>query len=124
MYYVLDGRTPVRCASVEEWAKRFEASTRIVKQEQFGDAMVSTVFLGLDHRWGEGGPPILFETMVFDEGDCFQIQLRCCTYLQAEEMHEKVVALVQASQAKALALTAETFSKLQVTPPRADDEPS
>lgn len=26
---------------------------------------VSTVFLGLDHSWTPGGPPLVFETMVF-----------------------------------------------------------
>src|SRR6187401_652293 len=29
--------------------------------------IVSTVFLGLDHSWGHG-PPLLYETMVFDPG--------------------------------------------------------
>lgn len=30
---------------------------------------VSTVFLGIDHSHGRGGPPILFETMVFERAD-------------------------------------------------------
>lgn len=40
---------------------------RIVKQEYVGKLYVSTVFLGLDHSWVIDGPPILWETMVFQE---------------------------------------------------------
>ena len=31
---------------------------------------VSTVWLGLDHNWRPGGPPLIFETMIF-EGEGF-----------------------------------------------------
>lgn len=30
-----------------------------------GDVQVSTVWLGIDHNWHTGGPPLIFETMVF-----------------------------------------------------------
>lgn len=35
-----------------------------------GNYKVSTIFLGLDHNWEPGGPPVLWETMafVFDKG--------------------------------------------------------
>ena len=46
------------------WAKWFEISRRIVKQEWVGDCWVSTVFLGIDHNFRRTGPPILWETMV------------------------------------------------------------
>jgi hypothetical protein len=37
-----------------------------------GEVFVSTVFLGMDHNWF-GGPPILWESMVFIDGeDCEQ----------------------------------------------------
>jgi hypothetical protein len=48
-----------------KWAMWFEDGNRIVQQDHIGDAFVSTVFLGLDHRYGGDGPPILWETMVF-----------------------------------------------------------
>lgn len=50
-----------------EWAKDFEdPMKKIVKQETTKDGMwVSTVWLGLDHSFGSG-PPLIFETMVFD----------------------------------------------------------
>ena len=38
---------------------------RIVKQEQVGVYWISTVHLGIDHSFGGGGPPVIFETMVF-----------------------------------------------------------
>lgn len=50
--------------------------------------MVSTVFLGINHAFS-GGPPIVFETMVFSkggDGDCH----RYATWEEAEEGHEKV----------------------------------
>jgi hypothetical protein len=44
---------------------------RMIKQEHVTSAdgntyWVSTVFVGIDMSWMRGGPPILFETMVFD----------------------------------------------------------
>ncbi len=32
---------------------------------QHGDVEVSTVWIGLNHRYGGDGPPLIFETMVF-----------------------------------------------------------
>lgn len=49
---------------VKLWNKEY----RRVAQDYVGDIHVSTVFLPIDHGWGEG-PPILFETMVFGYGD-------------------------------------------------------
>lgn len=39
-----------------------------VALDTLGHYVVSTMFLGLDHQFGEG-PPMLWETMVFDQGD-------------------------------------------------------
>lgn len=51
---------------------------------------VSTVFLSLDHNWGDG-PPILFETMIFGgEHDGYQERYR--TWEEAEEGHEIALA--------------------------------
>ena len=48
------------------WMEKSHATgERIVKQENVCGFWVSTVFLGLDHQHGDG-PPILFETMVFE----------------------------------------------------------
>lgn len=37
---------------------------RVVAQEQIGEARVSTVWLGSNHRYGPGAP-LIFETMIF-----------------------------------------------------------
>jgi hypothetical protein len=50
---------------------------------------VSTVWLGINHQWGEG-PPIIFETMVFggpDDGD----QWRYSTEKEARDGHAVIV---------------------------------
>jgi hypothetical protein len=52
-------------------------------------AQISTVFLALDHNWGEG-PPVLFETMIFG-GPLDQFQWRYCTWEEAEEGHKKAL---------------------------------
>jgi hypothetical protein len=51
---------------------------------------VSTVFLGLDHSFG-GGPPVLFETMVFGMPDGSEYQDRYHTWQEAEAGHREVV---------------------------------
>lgn len=94
MYYVLDGKTSVPVAHVLEWARMFEqSSSRIVAKDDLpGGIHVSTVFLGIDHRYGCGGPPILFETMIFG-GKHDQYQERYCTWEDAESGHVLAVAL-------------------------------
>lgn len=58
---------------------------RTVTFTESNGVKVSTVFLGLDHSWGDG-PPLLFETMEFGgprDGDCD----RCSTWDEAEAQH-------------------------------------
>lgn len=55
--------------SLEDWGRRFEnVPNKIVRQEHTpnGRYWISTVWLGLDHSWGDG-PPLIFETMVFPQ---------------------------------------------------------
>jgi hypothetical protein len=50
---------------------------------------ISTVFLGLDHNFGQG-PPLLFESMVFggeDDGE----MVRYSTWEEAETGHKLLV---------------------------------
>jgi hypothetical protein len=54
------------------WAAWFEnADNRVIAHDRdesgTRDILVSTIFLGLDHGFGEG-PPILWETMVLKDG--------------------------------------------------------
>jgi hypothetical protein len=70
--YILadDGVTPIRCDDLYEWAIWYQTAERHVahdmdEHDTTGQQIrVSTVFLGVDHAFG-GGPPILWETMVF-----------------------------------------------------------
>ena len=91
--YKLDGKTPVPCESLNEWAEWFETANRVVKRVRFGESMISTVFLGFDHRNPIiEGAPLIFETMIFG-GERDQYQDRCSTWEEAEAMHEKAVWL-------------------------------
>lgn len=93
--FILDGHTPVPAASLREWGRWFETGNRVVAQDKIGDVKVSTVFLGLDHQWGEG-PPLLFETMIF-EGPHDGYQERYSTWDEAEAGHKVALSLVKES---------------------------
>lgn len=70
-HYILDADHNVVPVSVLEWAAWFEQDeNRRVALTYTHRYEISTVFLGLDHSWGDG-PPIVFETMIFalDQGD-------------------------------------------------------
>lgn len=93
--YILDGKTPVACDDLIEWAKASEKTNHVVRRSKLSarllgiklsEIKVSTVFLGINHQWGEG-EPLLFETRIFGgpldgQGD------RCSTWDAAEKMHE------------------------------------
>lgn len=65
-----------------------------VARTEIGDAYVSTVHLGLDHSYGFGGPPLIFETMIFG-GNLDGEQWRYSTKEEALEGHERAVELVR-----------------------------
>ena len=88
--YVLIGQSPVLEPDLLTWAEWMQTGDRIVAKTEIGASIVSTVFLGIDHQWGIG-PPLLFETMVFTDGDGGGIMLRCSTWLEAEAQHAEVV---------------------------------
>lgn len=97
-HYILDKwHQPIE-VDLMAWANWVgDPKNKIVKQEDVKTLWVSTVFLGLDHNWGDKGPPILFETMVFGmkaDGEMNmggEYQDRCATWEEAEEMHKKGV---------------------------------
>lgn len=92
--YILDGKRAVECDDLVTWAKWFgDRKNRRVADETIDGVRVSTVFLSLDHSFGEG-PPMLFETMVFG-GPMDQEQARCTTWDEAETMHAAMVARVK-----------------------------
>jgi hypothetical protein len=90
-HYVLIGQSPVIEPDLMAWARWFEAADRIVAQTQIEATVISTVFLGLDHHYGKG-PPLLFETMIFTDGEAENYQKRCSTWLEAEAQHASAVS--------------------------------
>jgi len=77
---------------------REHSKDRNLAKTRVNGATVSTVFLGLDHRFG-AGPPLVFETMVFGgelDGDCD----RYSTYDEAELGHVNMVNKVAAVKNK------------------------
>jgi hypothetical protein len=88
-------------ATLDEWAKWFGENERHVAETDVGKQWVSTVFLGLDHQYGEG-PPLLFETMVFNRKPDGEIDFggeetfRYATWDAAEAGHKAVVKRLEA----------------------------
>jgi hypothetical protein len=96
-YYVLDeNRRAVPVADVQAWARAFDNDRRRVAATEVGGYTVSTVFLGLDHQYGDG-PPLLFETLVFGPAAHDGDMDRCSTWDEAEAMHERMVASIKAA---------------------------
>ncbi len=91
-HYVLDANKQPQPAELMEWARWFETAgaERVVAKTEIGDAMVSTVFLGLDHQWALNGPPLIYETMVFG-GALGGEQERYSTPEEAQSGHAAMV---------------------------------
>ncbi len=88
--YILEGHEPKLAEDLLEWGSWFETADRIVAKTQISDDIeVSTIFLGLDHSFGEG-PPLLFETMIFG-GSLDQEMNRYPTWDEAEKGHQEIV---------------------------------
>lgn len=58
-----------RPITTEEWSRLGkDRSYKVLKQTTVGVHWISTVWLGLDHGFGRHDKPVIFETMVFDQG--------------------------------------------------------
>ena len=78
------------------WAEWFEGADRHLAKTQIREgAWVSTVFLGLDHRFHDKGPPLLFETMTFDADGKSMSYSRASSWSDAEAMHNVAVRRVK-----------------------------
>lgn len=100
LYYILDDDgNPLAVDDVLVWAKWWETHEyqRIVQQDHFGKTTVSTVFLGLDHRYFGDGPPVLWETMVF-EGPLDGTQQRYTSQQAARYGHAALCDQVRITQ--------------------------
>lgn len=88
-YYTLVGQTPVPCEDLLEWARWFEEgeNRRVMYTTMLDTVAVSTVFLGLDHSFGNRGAPMLFESAVIWWDGEIEVLERCSTWEEAERMH-------------------------------------
>lgn len=106
--YVLAHRQPVPEPNPRLWVLWMSnLDNRTVGKTTVDEMEVSTVFLGMDHNFTGDGDPILFETMIFhigDKGDDSYME-RCCTWEEAEAMHERAVNQAKSWLAKASSVT-------------------
>lgn len=112
-WYILDGHEPIRVHSVITWGEWMQTADRHVADDADEESgwRISTVFLGLDHRFHGEGPPILFETLVFAPKDAPRAlrefdgrMIRYCTWQEAEQGHRDTCHLLRT----ALALARDT----------------
>ena len=90
-YYDKEGKE----ITLEEWmalmertdSKKEDGYYRIGYDEKKG-IRISTVWLGMNHNHYLGGPPLIFETMIFG-GEHDQYQERYSTLEEAQEGHAK-----------------------------------
>lgn len=102
-YYMLDANGEPKAVDItdkdtlELWGNWYQkADNKVVKQERIGEFIVSTVFLTVDHRFGFRGPPILWETMIFDGNREMVDYERCAgSREQAEMMHQEMIKKLQ-----------------------------
>lgn len=96
IYYDRDGQA----ITLERYAELFgndgDDDYKRVAQDDVGELWVSTVWLGIDHAFGDG-PPIIFETMIFRDGDFGRdlAMWRYTTETAALAGHDRVVAALR-----------------------------
>ena len=82
--------------SMEEWVVLFEDfDNRVVgKSETAAGCLVSTVWLGLDHSFGEG-PPLIFETLAYCDHLSTNEMERYATLEEAQAGHTRWVEFLE-----------------------------
>lgn len=92
-----------RPISVYRWSALFSSYSykcvAVTSWNQGGRSYrVSTVWMGINHGWGDTPEPIIFETMVFSDDET--IDTWCTRYSTEDEAragHNSVVSLLQAT---------------------------
>ncbi len=98
-YYRLNDNNEVEECTINEWINFNTSGKKIIKQDDLGDKLVSTVMLGIDHRYSFHGDslPLLFETMVFPNANMIERYCeRYCTYQEALAGHNEIVEKLKA----------------------------
>lgn len=91
LYFDRDGK-PIDSQTFSRLVR--DREYKIVARTELEDGrFVSTVWLGIDHRFSSDGPPIIFETMVFPgDGSWIEEDMeRYVTLEQAQRGHEAMV---------------------------------
>jgi hypothetical protein len=92
--------------TMEEWAKDYADNSVLQTTDIDEEVSVSTIWLGLNHQYGDG-PPLIFETVVFGGGTkcptCGHREggdpmYRYSTELAAKEHHHALVAALRAGE--------------------------
>lgn len=93
-YILNDQGEPEPCDDLMVWGKTFrDKGKRRVDATEIGESRVSTVFLGLDHGYGNS-EPVLWETLVFN-GPMDGEMDRCSgSRIDAQKMHDRMVLRV------------------------------
>lgn len=91
--FILENDQIVACEDLFKWGEWMQTANRRIALDEIDGSKVSTVFLGLDHGFGDGRRPVLFETMVFG-GEFDQEQERYCTLEEAKQGHARWLAKV------------------------------
>jgi hypothetical protein len=100
LYYDKAGQPITR----DEWAAlRYDPDGKVsdyarIGFDTIGDVEVSTVWLGIDHAFTLGGPPVIYETMIFG-GEFDQDMLRCRTEDVALHNHREAVDNIRRGRA-------------------------
>lgn len=96
MLYILKQGVPVLCNDLDEWSRwmTFHCDEHH-RTDDLPEGRVTTVFLGMD-RGFRGGPPLLWEAMVFG-GELDGDQQRNSTLAEAMAAHDHMVELVKST---------------------------
>lgn len=101
-YELGKNKKPLRC-SLERFCELIASENRVTKLTRLDSVDVSTVFLGINHRFVGVGKPILWETMVFSDSNKFNgYMIRATSHKQALKNHYLVVAAFRNNHLKTL----------------------
>jgi hypothetical protein len=94
-YYKLVNKVPVEC-SLMDWVISF-AKDKKVDYTELGLFKVSTIFIGTDHNFSGDGPPLLYETGVFDKNNNNVYRKNYETLEQAKNGHWQIIENIKKS---------------------------
>lgn len=94
-HYILVDGLPVLEPDIIKWAQWLETANRTLGDDRLPNGVrVSTVFLGLDHSW-VGKDPVLWETMVFMNGELDEYQERYTNNVAAALGHVRALRIAK-----------------------------